>query len=95
MKLRSTKPRLAPAPQRLQTHSAPRITGRPLQRIRAEHFAKHPLCVACEAEGRTTPATQLDHIVPLFRGGRDDDTNRQGLCSECHAAKTLRDLREW
>jgi 5-methylcytosine-specific restriction protein A len=95
MKLRALRPRIAPLAPRFQPSATPRITGRPLQRIRAEHFARHPLCVACEAEGRTTPATELDHVVPLFRGGRDDDTNRQGLCAECHAAKTLRDLREW
>lgn len=41
---------------------------------------------------RTTVATELDHIVPLFKGGADVESNRQGLCSPCHAEKTHEDL---
>lgn len=37
-------------------------------------------------------AVELDHIVPLFKGGADDDSNLQGLCSPCHAAKTAEDM---
>lgn len=41
-------------------------------------------------------AVQLDHIVPLFKGGLDFDadegTNRQGLCEPCHDAKTAEDF---
>lgn len=69
-----------------------RIRGRALQRIRAEHFSRHPLCVVCHAAGRLEVATELDHIVPLFMGGADVDANRQGLCASCHAQKTARDL---
>jgi 5-methylcytosine-specific restriction enzyme A len=34
---------------------------------------------------------ELDHVLPLFKGGADDDTNRQGLCAACHAVKTAAD----
>jgi 5-methylcytosine-specific restriction protein A len=78
------------------TPTVERIRGRRLQRIRAQYFASHPLCVMCEAEGRTTLATQLDHIVALTNGGKDfdqdDGENRQGLCDECHEIKTNIDL---
>jgi len=37
-------------------------------------------------------AEELDHVVPLFKGGADDETNLQGLCKECHHRKTLADL---
>jgi hypothetical protein len=30
--------------------------------IAKQHIATHPLCVMCEAEGRTTAATVCDHI---------------------------------
>ena len=70
----------------------PRIRGRKLQRIRAEHFARHPLCVHCERKGITRPAEQLDHIVSLYCGGKDVPENRQGLCRPCHDKKTLLDL---
>lgn len=72
----------------------PRISGRPLTRIRARHFRKYPLCVHCEAAGRVTAATQLDHIIPLSKGGDDIDveSNRQGLCKPCHDKKTAKDM---
>jgi 5-methylcytosine-specific restriction protein A len=37
-------------------------------------------------------AEELDHIVPLFKGGTNDEDNLQGLCKKCHAEKTKRDL---
>lgn len=29
-----------------------------------------------------------DHIVPLARGGSDEDSNIRCLCAECHAKRT-------
>ena len=37
-------------------------------------------------------ADELDHIVALTNGGADESDNRQGLCKQCHADKTLIDL---
>jgi 5-methylcytosine-specific restriction protein A len=65
-----------------------RITGRRLQRARAELFARQPLCEQCEAKGVVRLATQRDHRVPLAEGGTEDDTNVQALCDACHAAKS-------
>jgi len=39
-------------------------------------------------------ATEVDHIVPLSQGGPDEWDNLQGLCHDCHAAKTAREMRE-
>lgn len=36
-------------------------------------------------------ATEVDHIVPLSKGGPDSAHNKQGLCRECHRLKTLAD----
>lgn len=66
-----------------------RITGRKLQRMRADLFTANPLCVECAAKGFTRLATQRDHIVALADGGRDDPENTQGLCDECHEGKSL------
>ena len=65
-----------------------RVTGRKLQTMRAALFTRQPLCVACEAQGRVTLATQRDHMIPLAEGGADDDSNVQGLCEPCHDAKS-------
>lgn len=69
-----------------------RIRGRAGQRIRAQWLSEHPLCEHCERKGRVTAATEVDHIVPLSKGGEDDDSNRQSLCAECHKAKTAQDM---
>lgn len=69
-----------------------RIRGRRLQQIRRDHFRRHPLCVECEKRGLIRAATELDHVVPLFKGGEDIESNRQGLCGDCHAEKTRRDM---
>jgi 5-methylcytosine-specific restriction protein A len=45
----------------------------------------------CHAAGRVVLATQRDHVVPLAEGGRDDDSNIQPLCEDCHRSKTQRE----
>ena len=69
-----------------------RIRGRRLQQIRRRHFEMAPLCVECERRGIIRQATQLDHTVALVNKGKDEDSNRQGLCEACHRDKTARDL---
>lgn len=67
-----------------------RIRGRKLQAIRKRVLTGNPLCAVC---GRR--AIEVDHINPIFKGGSDDpldDHNRQGLCGQCHADKTRRDM---
>ncbi|WP_428718568.1 HNH endonuclease [Undibacterium curvum] len=72
-----------------RTEVTKRITGRRLQKLRADLFAREPLCAECKRAGRVTPATQRDHIIPLCEGGADDETNEQGLCDPCHETKSL------
>ena len=56
-------------------------------RIRSRHFLQmHPLCRMCEAEGKITVATIVDHVIPhkgdsvLF----NDMRNWQPLCKAHH-----------
>ncbi len=65
-----------------------RITGRKLQAMRADLFARDPLCAECKQQGRVTLATQRDHIKPLAECGADTDDNVQGLCAPCHDEKS-------
>lgn len=32
---------------------------------------------------------EIDHIVPLFKGGLNDISNLQALCRNCHGKKTI------
>ena len=50
------------------------------------------LCQPCKREGRLTLADQVDHIVPVSKGGGDEDENLQGICLACHDDKTRADL---
>lgn len=46
------------------------------------------LCQVCLAAGRYRPAKAVDHIVPKFEDGTDDDENLQAICQACHDMKT-------
>ena len=45
------------------------------------------LCLPCQAKGRVSAATSVDHIKPKAKGGTDDPSNLQSLCSSCRKAK--------
>lgn len=68
-----------------------RRTGRWLQKERERWFKRKPFCVICFAHTppRLVLATELDHIVPLHKGGKDIASNKQGLCDPCHLAKSI------
>ena len=49
----------------------------------------------CEAEGKVKVGDVVDHRIPLWKGGRDDDTNLQTLCqTPHHDAKTAQEAKE-
>lgn len=68
------------------------IGGRKLMVRNARLLRREPLCRRCVAKDRVTAATEIDHILPLFKGGRDHEDNLQPLCGDCHKEKTAEDL---
>jgi len=52
------------------------------------------LCQQCKREGRTTIGHPVDHIVPLWAGGSDEDSNKETLCTPCHDAKSAREAKQ-
>ena len=57
---------------------------------RKSYLQRNPLCKQCFDEGRLTPATVVDHIIP-HRGDEKlfwDEGNWQPLCKACHDRKT-------
>ena len=73
-------------------NGTPRTRGRTWQRIRLQVLTDEPLCRACLAEDRVTAAAEVDHIVPLHKGGTDERSNLQALCPDCHEAKTRAEM---
>ena len=49
------------------------------RRRRALFLQEHPDCSSCG-----DPAPVVDHVIPLSKGGADDESNWQALCKMCH-----------
>lgn len=60
------------------------------RRLRREVLQASPLCGDCQAEGRVTAATDVDHRIPHRGDTRRfyDRHNLQALCRACHSRKT-------
>ena len=68
-----------------------RLSGRKGQQRRARWLSSQPLCIMCEREGFITAGTDVDHVVPLSKGGADDESNLQTLCHAHHQDKSVSD----
>lgn len=71
--------------------STARGYGADWRRVRAAVLAGEPLCRICAEAGRTTAATEVDHLRP-FHGRADPlrlaPENLRPLCVPCHRART-------
>lgn len=95
MRLTTLKPRLSALGQSLPTiQPTERLRGRAGVNRRARWLALHPLCVDCEAEDRVGAGEEVDHEIPLWKGGADDESNFATRCKVHHAAKTEREATE-
>lgn len=63
------------------------------RRLRKRQLQLEPLCRRCKADGLLTPATEVDHVVPIADapGRRLDASNLQSLCHPCHSLKTAQE----
>ncbi|HPF54679.1 MAG TPA: HNH endonuclease [Clostridia bacterium] len=58
--------------------------------LRKQKLALNPMCEECARQNRLTPATMVDHIIPIKQGGQAlDMENLQSLCWSCHSAKSI------
>lgn len=58
-------------------------------RVRPAKLKMNPLCEICLEQDILTDAKEIDHIVPISRGGDPFDLrNLQSLCSSCHSRKS-------
>lgn len=94
-KLRELKPTIRTLPSK-RDGATERIRGREGAEIRDRILSRDQgicKCRECTSLGRLMPAHQVDHRVPLFEGGREDDGNRYAINRQCHYEKTTCELR--
>lgn len=98
VRLTTIKPRLKSPPSRLQPSRAGdvRIRGSALQTIRERILRRDGgicRCDRCKASGDVKLATIVDHRIPLWMGGREDDDNRQAINEDCHNLKSAEEAK--
>jgi len=54
-------------------------------RLREYVLAREPMCRICN----NAVAEEIDHIVPLSKGGTNKIENLQPVCKSCHIDKSL------
>ncbi len=101
MKLQQLRTNLPSAPSRVNMLPAQRPDTverkrgsagvRDRERIRARDCG---LCQECRRQGKTTLGAAVDHIIALWKGGSDEDDNKELLCIPCHDAKSAREAAE-
>lgn len=66
-----------------------RIRGRKGVELRQRRLLRtNYLCEMCAAQGIMRLADEVDHIIPLAKGGKDIDENTRNLCDEHHKQVT-------
>lgn len=60
------------------------------RKVRDAYLRAHRECELCGA-----PANEVDHIMPIRRGGTHDAENLQALCHACHSRKTATYDNRW
>lgn len=68
--------------------------GRPWRRLREYVLQRDGGMCQCEdCKGQDKIAHEVDHVIPLARGGTDDPGNLRAINRDCHKAKTAREGR--
>lgn len=75
-----------PYQKKRNTHYGNRYGGE-WRKIRDAYLERHPQC-EMKALCVGARATEVDHIVPLSRGGTHEPRNLQAACKRCHSHKT-------
>lgn len=75
---------------REKVEATPRLSVSPARRKRVLE-AHNGVCYYPDCE--ETQGLEFEHIVPLWMGGKDDDSNTAPMCREHHKQKTALDAK--
>lgn len=102
-RLTTLKPRLGTldtrrvAPAQIQTQGTQRTRGSAWMTIRDRILRRDNgtcKCSECAQAGRLRLAHEVDHVTPLWKGGKDDESNLSAINADCHKRKTAREAAE-
>ena len=85
---RAEQERLAPGKRK--RNQAERT--RRIQKRLEQFLASDRTCPKCGFVAQHPCQLDIDHIIPKRAGGKDEPSNRQTLCANCHRYKTWTDL---
>jgi 5-methylcytosine-specific restriction endonuclease McrA len=66
-----------------------RLSGWEWKAQRDAQLKRQPLCEACAADRVPRLAYEVDHIVRIVDGGKNEPSNYQSLCRDHHRIKTV------
>jgi 5-methylcytosine-specific restriction endonuclease McrA len=81
--------KVAAASERRAAAAVRSPTPAKLQALRAK---SHGRCVYC---GRPSTSLQIDHIVPIAKGGRSNIKNLIPCCPKCNRSKMTSEVSDW
>ena len=96
----SSAPRHKPMPRLARRHEVPGAAdkygqgrgGRPWRRLRAAILLRDQyMCQCPECNGAGLLAHEVDHIIPIAKGGTDEPSNLQAINRDCHKRKSAVD----
>lgn len=108
MKLKTLKPRIHQAPSRVGTLGSShaysdsrrgsrheRGYGTAWDKLRKVILARDcGICQHClRTKGELHTGNEVDHIVPKFEGGTDDESNLEVICHDAHKRKTAEEAK--
>ncbi|MCB9949572.1 MAG: HNH endonuclease [Planctomycetaceae bacterium] len=67
-----------------------KLYGRQWKKFSRYYLSLNPLCVDCEAVGRTSVATETHHVHKVSQGNDIYNNEFMALCRQCHQVRTNR-----
>lgn len=75
--------------------SAPGLGYRAQRALVAKWVKRGRMCIYWPHEGCTGKATELEHVLPLVRGGTNYEGNLAPVCKHCNSSKSGLTVIEW
>ena len=89
LNISSMKKDLTPQMKRVQ-HSGLQTTGRSVSETKKKYIASEQNWKCKKCHQSLPPSFEVNHIVPLWKGGDNGVSNLEALCRNCHGDATMR-----